>query len=202
MTHQAGQRPARRRLDRITADGYLDDLDDLGVDDVRGRRDDCAAEESQLSYLRRMLQARLDIVRAEQQRRRGDGDAASLVEALPQLLADTPPAAPREARAMSIDPPEHQMRRREDRLAVDGTLARLPDLSDAELADVAEQLRQEESRVSDVRSVVQQRLDRLQQALVHRYAHGEGGFPAAVDWPDEAGADDAPERPPRNGETG
>lgn len=169
-------RPARRRLDRITADGYLDDLATLEVGAVRARRDECAAEESQLSYLRRMLQARLDIVRAERQRRQGGGEGSSLVDALPGLLADDPPVNPQEARAMSTDPPEHQMRRREDRLAVDGTLARLPDLSDTELDEVADQLGEEEARVSRIRAVVQDRLDELQAALVARYRQGEGEF--------------------------
>lgn len=176
MTEDASEHPERRRLDRITADGYLDDLAELDLEAVRARRDECAAEETQLSYLRRMLQARLDIVTGEQQRRRDGGDAHSLVEALPSLLADAPPSSSREARAMRIEPPEEQMRRREDRLAVDGTLARLPDLSDEELDDVAEQLRGEESRVSSVRAVVQQRLDALQDALVARYrGEADGG---------------------------
>jgi hypothetical protein len=179
MSEHASERPERRRLDRITADGYLDDLGELDLEAVRARRDECAAEETQLSYLRRMLQARLDIVVAEQQRRRDGGEAHSLVEALPGLLADTPPGSAREARAMRIEPPEGQMRRQEDRLAVDGTLARLPDLSDEELDGVVEQLRGEESRVSSVRSVVQQRLDELQEALVARY-RGEGGADAGA----------------------
>lgn len=203
MIDEAGQRPTRRRLDRITAEGYLDGLDALALDQVRARRDECAAEESQLSYLRRMLQARLDIVRAEQQRRRGDAQASSLVDALPQLLADTTPATPREARAMRIDPPEHQMRRREDRLAVDGTLARLPDLSDAELGEVAEQLRQEEARVSQVRALVQRHLDRLQETLVARYRVGEGDLPGVAGWSDELVDDAPPSDPgPRDGEAG
>lgn len=177
MTDDADQ-PARRRVDRITAEGYLDDLATLDVEGVRARRDECAAEESQLSYLRRMLQARLDIVRAERQRRREGGEAHSLVDALPALLADAPPANPQAARAMSTDPPEHQMRRREDRLAVDGTLARLPDLSEAELDEVAGQIGEEEARVSRIRAIVQDRLDELQAALVTRYRRGEGDFAA------------------------
>lgn len=198
MTDEAEQ-PARRRLDRITAEDYLDDVATLDLEAVRGRRDECAAEESQLSYLRRMLQARLDIVRAERQRRREGGTAHSLVDALPALLADAPPENPQAARAMSTDPPEHQMRRREDRLAVDGTLARLPDLSDQELEDVAEQLGQEESRVSRIRSTVQTRLDELQDALVARYRQGEGEFAGRAA---ESSGRAAPSREPGEGEGG
>lgn len=188
MTDEQGA-PTRRRLDRITAEDYLDDLDALDLDAVRARRDECSEEETQLSYLRRMLQARLDIVRAEQERRRG-GEGGSILDALPALLADGPAASPREARAMRIDPPEHQMRRHEDRAAVDGTLARLPDLSDDELVDVVATLEQEESRVSAVRTVVQQRLDRLQQTLVARYRgsyDGAGTAHEAGEGPDSGG---------------
>lgn len=176
MTDDAGERPTRRRLDRITAEGYLDDVDGLDLGGVRARRDECAAEETQLSYLRRMLQARLDIVRAEQERRREGGEGRSIVDALPGLLADAPTGVPREARSMSIDPPEHQMRRHEDRAAVDGTLARLPDLSDDEVEELATTLVREEARVSATRRAVQHHLDQLQGELVQRYRRGEGDF--------------------------
>lgn len=198
MTDEAEQR-TRRRLDRIIAEDYLDDVATLDLEAVRGRRDECAAEESQLSYLRRMLQARLDIVRAERQRRREGGTSHSLVDALPALLADTPPENPQAARAMRTEPPEHQMRRREDRLAVDGTLARLPDLSDQELEDVAEQIGREESRVSRIRATVQGRLDALQNALVARYRQGEGEFVARAA---ESFGRTAPSREPGEGEGG
>ncbi len=56
----------RRRIDRVLAEGFVDGLAILSLDEVRGRRRDAEQEEADLSYLRRLLQGRLDLVRAEQ----------------------------------------------------------------------------------------------------------------------------------------
>jgi hypothetical protein len=58
----------RRRIDRVLGPGYLSGLGDLPLKVLRERRDEAAQEETDLSYLRRLLHARIDIVRAEQKR--------------------------------------------------------------------------------------------------------------------------------------
>src|SRR5262249_23513585 len=67
-----------RRLDRITAPGFAEDLQDLSLTDLRAKRDECLAEREYLSLLRRLVQGRLDIVRAEVERRRTGGDPSTL----------------------------------------------------------------------------------------------------------------------------
>ncbi len=171
--------PQRRRLDRILQEDYLEGMEDWSAAEVRAARDECRAEEAQLSYLRRLLQARLDLVRAEQRRRReGDGSTEALSERLATLLADAPPASRREARAVSVDPPATHMRRAEDRLASDATLARVPDLDEDALARLASELADREQEISRRRRALLDRLDRLQEELVARYR--DGGT-AAVD---------------------
>ncbi|KMS90639.1 aerial mycelium formation protein [Streptomyces regensis] len=59
----------RRRIDRVLAPGYAGDPESLPLPTLRERRDEAAQEETDLSYLRRLLHARIDIVKAEQLRR-------------------------------------------------------------------------------------------------------------------------------------
>src|SRR4028119_2467249 len=78
-------------VDRVLADDYLGDLPAKPIDDIRAMRDECRAIEDRVSYLRRMIQGRLDIVAADL-RRRADGgspiDLGTLIEQLPDILSD------------------------------------------------------------------------------------------------------------------
>ena len=60
--HQGGRRP----IDRILAPGFADAVGDLSFADLRERRRLVEQEEVDLSYARRLLQGRLDLLRAEQ----------------------------------------------------------------------------------------------------------------------------------------
>ncbi|MEX2504960.1 MAG: hypothetical protein WD378_08920, partial [Egicoccus sp.] len=64
----------RAELERILADDYLDGLQDWPTADLRQARAACEAEEEAVSYARRLMQGRLDILRDELERRDG-GDA-------------------------------------------------------------------------------------------------------------------------------
>lgn len=166
------QAKKRRRVDRITAGDYLEGLAERDAAELRAMRDDCREEESRFSYNRRLLQARIDIVKAELARREGGGE--SLMDALPRILADDP--GPRADVAGQRNSPVYEPgevgRRRDDQLAADAMLARLPDLTDDELRTELEELTDEERRVSEVRRAVLDRLDTLQEELVRRYREG------------------------------
>ena len=60
----------RRRIDRVLAPEYLDGLDGLGMEELRSRKAEAEQEETDLSYARRLLQGRLDILRAEREARK------------------------------------------------------------------------------------------------------------------------------------
>jgi hypothetical protein len=60
----------QRRIDRVLDPRFTDRVDQLGLAELRARR-----EEAEVSYLRRLLQGRLDILRAELARRYRDGTA-------------------------------------------------------------------------------------------------------------------------------
>ena len=87
----------RRRIDRVLAPLFLERLPDLTLDEVRCRRVDADQEEVDLSYARRLLQGRIDILRAEQVARRGGGVSlgqprtdVEIAGALALILADEP----------------------------------------------------------------------------------------------------------------
>lgn len=191
-------RGGRRRIDRATDSTVVDRLADMPTAEVRLLRDECREEEARLSYLRRLLHARLDIARAEAARRGGEGE--DLLDKLPEILAgDARPSGT--ARALSLyEPGPHEGRRAEDRLLDDAALTRLPELDDTSLAGVVAQLEGTEREVSEQRRAVLTNLDALQAELVARYRDGRadigevlaaGGRSAVAGADDEAEAGDA-----------
>src|SRR5205823_1705359 len=87
MTEASPGPTGNRRIDRVLAENYLDGIATLPMDEVRSLRKEAEQEETDLSYLRRLLQGRLDILRAELARRSG-ATSGTLVDALPKILAD------------------------------------------------------------------------------------------------------------------
>ena len=168
----AGAEQRRRRIDRVTAEDYLDDLAERSAPEVRAMRDECREEESRLSYARRLLQGQLDVARAELARR--SGGSGALLEALPGILADEPGGtSPRSASMADIYSPEGpQGRRRGDRVLDEMPLGRIPDLGDEELAAVIVRLEREEEDISGLRRAVLQHLDALQAHLIERLREG------------------------------
>lgn len=137
-------------------------------------RDECRAEEERLSFERRLLQGRVDIVHAEQSRRQS-GSTGGLVEALPSILADQ--ASSRrdrpQARLAPVYTPETPGRRASDRTEV--ALGQLPDLNDRELGELLERLTADERAISDLRRRVLDHLDRLQVEVAARLQDGSLG---------------------------
>jgi anti-sigma-K factor RsiG len=158
----------RRPIDRITDEEYLAGLQARSVDEVREMRGECEKEETLLSYERRLLHGRLDILQAELRRRRG-GEEGSLVEQLPQILADSPSqsrgAFPKDVEIPTFENP----RRRVEKLVSDDTLARLSTLADDEIEELVSSLSTVEREVSDDRRAVQRVLDEINGELVRRY---------------------------------
>lgn len=163
----------RRRIDRITDPSYLEGLGARPLPDVRERRAECQEEEAILSYERRLLHARLDIMRDELERRVGGGEATPLVDRLRRILTDEH----RSSRgSFPVDVPlnlAEQPKRRVEKLISDDTLARLPDLSEEEIRTFIEAIEEVERQVSDERRRVQDVQDALNAELMRRYRSGE-----------------------------
>ena len=69
---------ANRQLDRVLTPEYLHGLDAWAIDEIRSRRAECQRLEDAASYLRRLVQTRIDIIGLEL-RSRANGEEADLV---------------------------------------------------------------------------------------------------------------------------
>lgn len=153
------QNEGRRRLDRIQAEGYGDDVTALPIDDLRERREDCLAEREFLSYLRRLLQGRLEILRDEQERRAsGAGpDERPIEERLAAIFAQETSQGSSRGEHLVVELPEAEMTNARRRLEVVMSEAAFSDpgaMSDDALASVISSLEAEEREVSDLRRIV------------------------------------------------
>ncbi|MEX0789347.1 MAG: hypothetical protein WD178_01075, partial [Actinomycetota bacterium] len=85
----------RRRIDQIQEPEFLTGLSSLPLKELRSRRDLADTVEIELSYYRRLLHGRMDLLAFEQRRRRGE-ETRSLIDALPEILTgrDRTGAAP------------------------------------------------------------------------------------------------------------
>jgi RsiG-like len=164
--------PANRRIDRIRDPAFLEALHNLPLDQLRERRDDCLAEREYLSLLRRLLQGRAEILRAEIEGRAAGEDRTALVEHLTTILSDDEHPLTSRGEAVRVGVPEEEMllaRRRVERLASDAGISDPTTLDDAALTEAIAALATEEHAVSDARMQVIGILDTLQDELKRRY---------------------------------
>lgn len=163
----------RRRIDRVLAAAFAEGMAALPLPEVRARRDEAAQEETDLSYLRRILHARIDIVRAEQ-RRRNEGGSASLVAELGRILsANAVGPAIGSGRHQSMGPSRAEAHRRHvEAMVSDVDLSDVGSLSADQLDDTLVAYRAEEESVSHRRREVQQVMDAFNAEIGSRYARG------------------------------
>jgi hypothetical protein len=173
----ADETPAEgsRRLDRVLAEGYLAGLSQAPLPDVRTLRDDAEQEEVDLSYIRRLIQGRMDIVRAELNRREGSGPTGTLVEGLAQTLADEPRGPARGlGRHSTVEPSRVDSHRRYvESLVADVDLTDTATRSSDELHHAMRVLSDEEQVLSGKRRAVQAVMDACSAEITRRYRDGE-----------------------------
>jgi hypothetical protein len=172
MTQPGGQ----RRIDRVLATGYLDRLTEIPLEELRTLRADAEQEETDLSYLRRLLQGRLDILRAEQARRAGGEGAASILDLLPGILSDeggqSAPHGLGRHNATEPSRADHH-RRYVEALVADVALSDPSGHDDESLTRALEILEREEATVSANRRAVQDVMDKCTAEIGRRYRDGD-----------------------------
>jgi hypothetical protein len=163
----------RRRIDRVLDPDYVAGLAELELAEVRARRDDAAQEETDLSYLRRLLHARIDIVRAEQRRRR-EGGGAPVVAELGRILAvNAVGPATGSGRHQRLQPSRAAAHRRQvEALVADADLSDVGALSGEQLEGALAAYATEEESVSARRREVQHVVDIFNAEIGSRYASG------------------------------
>lgn len=167
--------PARRRIDTVRDPEFTSGLEQVPLDDLRARRILCDELDGELSYYRRILHGRMDLLAFEMNRRAGT-EARSLIEALPEILADDIRAEGKgpEPRALPIEAPDipESGRRAIDRVLGDDFLTHLPSLEDSELEEIQRALTEVEVEISAQRRAVYEAYETIHSELTRRYREG------------------------------
>jgi hypothetical protein len=163
------------RIRQLLDPEYLSSLDSRMLDDLRAMRSRCSEFELTVSYDRRMVQARMEILDAERERRARGGGLEELVADLPRILGAEPGRASiSSTRVASAQTPSIELHWPDGRetLIADSTLANLPELSDAELDATVERLRAFERELSEVRHALHGVIDQLDHEIASRQVAG------------------------------
>lgn len=173
---------AGRRLDRVLSQDYLEGLRSGSLEDARALRAEAEQEEVDLSYVRRLIQGRMDIVRAELNRREGPG-TGTLVENLAQVLADEPRGSAHGlGRHSTVEPSRVDSHRRYvEALVADVDLSDTASRSTDELHHAMRVLSDEEQVVSAKRRMVQSVMDACSAEIARRYREGEADVGALLE---------------------
>ena len=148
------------------------------MDQLQEMRREAQAFENEISFERRLTQARIDILTAELDHRAGrvEGDVMSR---LADILADesTGPgegsALPSRMPDLSVPASAQRPRRRVEEIVGADTLARLTKLPESEIRSSIESLAEHEQQLSSRRKSVHDVLDEIQAEIVRRYTSGE-----------------------------
>lgn len=167
----------RRLVDRIIEPSYLEGLQQRSIEELRALRDECAEGETEVSFERRLSQARIDILSAELDQRTGAATEGDLISRLPQILAEERSAGsaslPSRAPDFSIPRNTDIPRRRVEEIVGEQTLARLAQVPTDEIRKIIDSLAQHERNLSEKRRRVHEVVDAIQSEIVRRYASGE-----------------------------
>lgn len=171
-------------VDRLLAPEFVEGIDGAPIDELRAKRDECNRAEVALSYVRRLLQGRLDIIRAEMDRRLASGGEEStsdLIDRLPEILAGPPPATTSAPSHLPLSTLPGVAAGMSDSLdfelssiaGVQEPASDLISLDDEGLRRATDEIRSEEEALSARRRLIHERIDDLQARIVERYKAGD-----------------------------
>ena len=157
---------AHDRSAHVLDPAYVDGLDDRSIEELRAKHAECVELETEVSYVRRLTQARIDILEAEVQRRSTGGSLGDLIDKLPQILSDDGPRGNPASSHLPLQmAPEQDSEWAPALERFDGVIANLPTLGDAELEAAIGGLRALERDVSDQRRELFAVIDRIDSSL-------------------------------------
>jgi hypothetical protein len=160
---------------------HVEDPKSLTLEQLRDIRNQLQNEDDVVSYVRRVAQARVDLVRAEQHRReRGEVTEdlpSELRVVLSQHLTGGAARPPRPEVSLDDDPLSDEL----DRVCAKWGFSRIEELDMNELADLERHLNAFERGVSDNRRARYDLLDALSAELVRRYRDGEASVDGLLD---------------------
>ncbi|MFF5448239.1 hypothetical protein [Streptomyces sp. NPDC012888] len=170
----AGPVPAVRPPAQRGQDVRPPTLHELGLAELRTLRRDAQRDEADLSYVRRLLQGRIDILRAELARRADPEAPVVVVDRLSEILADAPSSRSASARHVTLGTPHNEeFRLLAAEMLSDVELSDLDARTDAELHDAMGRLVRYEQQVSRRRQQLQRTADDCSAEITRRYREGE-----------------------------
>ncbi|MCM2577313.1 RsiG family protein [Streptomyces meridianus] len=147
-------------------------LASLQLPEMRGLRRRSQQEEADLSYVRRLLQGRIDILGAELERR--TGPESPVVDRLSEILADMPSRVRSSARHVTLRTPQsEEYRKLAEEMLSEVELSDLEARTDAELHGALGRLVRYEQHVSRRRQQMQRTADECSAEIARRYRDGE-----------------------------
>ncbi|MFD9969629.1 AmfC protein [Streptomyces sp. NPDC059015] len=180
-------RPPAQRTGDSRPDSGARDLAVLRLPELRALRKDSQRDEADLSYVRRLLQGRIDILRAELSRRSapplhpaaaggpgGSGPDAAVVDRLSRILADPPSRRGSSARHVTLSVPRgEEYRLLAAEMLSEVELSDLEARTDDELRAAMGRLADYEQEVSGQRQQLQRTADDCSAEIARRYREGE-----------------------------
>jgi anti-sigma-K factor RsiG len=166
------------RIQRLLDPEFVSGLETRALDELRAMKARCVDVENSLSYFRRLAQGRMEILGAERDRRERGGSVGDLVKDLPRILSgESARPAIADTRLPPPDAPALELRWADGReeLVADTTLANLPRVSDAELADTLDRLGAFEHELSALRHEMHGVIDTLELEIAARQVAGTAG---------------------------
>jgi hypothetical protein len=151
------------------------ELTGLTLAGLRTLRRQGQQEEADLSYLRRLLQGRIDILRAELARRTAPD--APVLDRLSEILADVPSRVRSSARHVTLGTPvSERYRDLAEEILAEVELSDLGARTDQELHDGMGRLVRHEQQVSGRRQSLQRTVDGCSTEITRRYRAGEASI--------------------------
>lgn len=148
------------------------DLTALRLPELRALRRDAQRDEADLSYVRRLVQGRIDILRAELARRRAP--ESPVVDRLSEILADAPSPHRSSARHVTLSTPRSdEYRKLAAETLAEVELSDLDARTDEELHTAMGRLVRYEQQVSRRRHRLQRTADGCGAEIARRYRDGE-----------------------------
>ncbi|MDA8301345.1 MAG: aerial mycelium formation protein [Actinomycetota bacterium] len=173
-------------MDEVLDPVYVAGLPKLSLPDLRAKRDRCSELETELSYLRRLTQARIDLITAESDRRQRGLAAPGpevLVEQLAHILGEHARGEGPGRLPVLLAPSEGVQERlaaRVEAICSSDQLGSLGELSSSQLEELLANLSSLERDVSAERRALHGVQDKLQEELVRRYRSGEATVDALL----------------------
>ncbi|MCX5387808.1 ABC transporter substrate-binding protein [Streptomyces sp. NBC_00083] len=165
-------RPAVRWAGGALPPQRAHDLAALRLAELRAVRRQSQSDEADLSYVRRLLHGRIDILRAELARR--TGPQAPVVERLAEILTDAPSSHRASARHVTLSAPRNEEYRvLAAEMDAEVELSDLSARTDEELHTATGRLIRYEQQVSRRRKEVQRTADDCSAEIARRYRDGE-----------------------------